>query len=261
MYRFRCGRSFACACTANVPRAAIYFIITLFVILFIPLSKTSQPFTDCYLWCKPKVIILRQHSCAKQLLLQDVHKIQQIFGLAATYVIYRVRGYRKSILARLLGGCLGHDSHNSLYNVIHVGEVAVTVAVVVYLYGLTFQEFVGESKVCHIGPTGGAIDGEETQAGAGDVVELAVAVRHQLITFLGSCIKAHWVIHAVIGAEGHFLVAAIDATAAGIHQMLHTLICAIGVCPLWHIFLLLSRFSLTRHLYSCYLVHIGHNPE
>ena len=44
-------------------------------------------------------------------------------------------------------------------------------------------------------------------------------MRHQLVALLGGGIKAHGVVHTVVGAEGHFLVAAIDAGAAGIDQM------------------------------------------
>jgi len=42
-------------------------------------------------------------------------------------------------------------------------------------------------------------------------------VRHQLVALLGGGVEAHGVVHIVVGAEGHFLVAAIDAAATGIH--------------------------------------------
>ena len=85
---------------------------------------------------------------------------------------------------------------------------------------------VGEPTVGHVGPSGGAIDGEKPQAGAGDVVELAVAVGHELVALLGGGIQRDGVVHAVVGAEGHLLVAAIHATAAGINQMLHGMVSA-----------------------------------
>ena len=58
-------------------------------------------------------------------------------------------------------------------------------------------------------------------AGAGDVVELAVAVGHEFVALLGGGVEAHGVVYAFIGAEGHFLVASVYAAGTCIHQMLY----------------------------------------
>ena len=52
------------------------------------------------------------------------------------------------------------------------GEVALAVAVVEDLDGLSLAEFVGESEISHIGTTCRTIDGEETESRGRDVVEL-----------------------------------------------------------------------------------------
>ena len=45
-------------------------------------------------------------------------------------------------------------------------------------------------------------------------------MRHQLVALLRGGIEAHGVVHLVVRGIGHFLVAAVDATAAGIHEVL-----------------------------------------
>ena len=145
-----------------------------------------------------EVIVLWQDAGTHQLFLKDGHEVKEIFGGVVADVIYLVRGDRQSVLAvPLLGGVL-HDAHHSLHDVVNIGEVALAVAIVEYLDGLAFHQFVGETEVCHIGTAGGAIDGEEAQAGRGDVVELRVGMGHQLVALLGSGIKRYRIINLVI---------------------------------------------------------------
>ena len=54
-----------------------------------------------------------------------------------------------------------HYSYDSLYDVIYIGEVSLAVAVIEYLDGLAFHQFVGKSKISHVGTTCGTIDSEE----------------------------------------------------------------------------------------------------
>jgi len=103
-----------------------------------------------------------------------------------------------------------HDAHHSFHDVVDIGEVTLAVAIVEYLDGLAFHQFVGETEVSHIGTTSGAIDGEEAQAGRGDVVELAIGMGHQLVALLRGGIKRHGIIDLVVCRIRHLLVAAID---------------------------------------------------
>lgn len=157
-----------------------------------------------------EVIILGEHTSTHQLFLQDGHEVKEIFGGVVTDVIYLVRWDGQSVLAVLLLGGVLHDAHHSLHDVVDIGEVALAVAIVENLDGLAFHQFVGEAEVSHIGTAGGAIDGEEAQAGRGDVVELRVGMGHQLVALLRGGVEAHGVVYLVVCRIGHLLVAAID---------------------------------------------------
>ena len=171
-----------------------------------------------------EVKVLWQHAGTDKLFLKDSNKVEQVLGLTATDVINGIGGHRQAIIATLaLGGSL-HHAHNALYDIIYIGEVATAVAIVEYLDGFALQQLVGKAKVGHIGTTGRTIDGEEAQTCRGDVIQLGVAMGHELVALLGGCIKAHGVIHAIVGREGHLLIAAIHGAAAGVHQVLHAAI-------------------------------------
>lgn len=157
-----------------------------------------------------EVVVLGQDAGTDKFFLKNGYEVKEIFGGVVADVIYLVRWDGQPVLAvPLLRGVL-HDAHHSLHNVVNVSEVALAVAIVENLDGLAFHQFVGEAEVSHVGTTGGAIDGEEAEAGRGDVVELRVGMGHQLVTLLGGGVEAHGVVHLVVCRIGHFLVAAID---------------------------------------------------
>ena len=56
---------------------------------------------------------------------------------------------------------------------------------------------------------------------AGDVIELGVGVGHELVALLGGGVQADRVVHLVLGAIGHLLVAAVDGGRGSVHQVLH----------------------------------------
>ena len=98
-------------------------------------------------------------------------------------------------------------------------------AIVENLDGITLEEFVGEFEVSHVGSASRTINRKETEPCAGDVIELTIAMRHQLIGLLRCCIERNGIVHAVIGAERHFLISAIHAGTGCIHKVLY------GVMP------------------------------
>ena len=114
-----------------------------------------------------------------------------------------------------------HDPDDAFHDVINIGEIASAVAVVVDLDGLTFQQFVRESEISHVGASCRTVDGEEAEARGRDIVKLGIAMGKELVALLGSRIQAHRIIHPVVRAERDFLVATIDTTGTGIDQMLH----------------------------------------
>ncbi len=224
------------------------------VVLFIPLGKVAEAFAEGDLGGEAKVffqsscvcvgcgdvsglhgdqllvglevVVLGQDTSSQEFFLEDVYKVQQILRLTATDVVDLVGRDGQAVFAGLLGRSFLHHSYNALNNVVHVREVPAAVAVVVNLDGLALEQLVGEPEVRHIRAAGRTIDREETEAGAGDVVELAVAVGHQLVALLGGGIEGDGIVHPVVRAEGNLLVAAIDAGGTGIDQMLDGIVSA-----------------------------------
>ena len=157
-----------------------------------------------------EVIILGEHAGTDQLFLKDGHEVEKVLGRVVADVVHLVRGDGESILAVLLLRGVLHDAHHSLHDVVNIGEVALAVAIVENLDGLAFHQLVGEAEVSHVGTTCGAIDGEETEAGRGDVVELAISMGHQLVALLRGGVEAYGVVYLVVCRIRHLLVAAID---------------------------------------------------
>ena len=113
---------------------------------------------------------------------------------------------RQTILAILLFRCMLHHSHDTLYDVIHVSEVTLAVTIVENLDGIALHQFVGKSKVSHIRSSRRTIHGEESQTRTWNIVKFRIGMCHQLVALLRSSIKAHRVIHLIIGRIRHLLV-------------------------------------------------------
>ena len=157
-----------------------------------------------------EVVVLGQDAGTDQLFLKDSYEVKEVFGRVVADVVHLVRWDGQSVLTvPLLRGVL-HDAHHSLHDVVDIGEVALAVAIVENLDGLAFHQLIGETEVSHVGTTGGAIDGEEAEAGRGDVVELRVGMGHQLVALLRGGVEAYGVVHLVVCRIRHLLVAAID---------------------------------------------------
>ena len=171
-------------------------------------------------------IVCGQHAGADQFFLEDGHEVEQVLGLVVADVVDFVRGNGQVVFARALLGRMAHHAHHALYNIINVGEVALTVSVIEDFYRIPLYQFVGETEVSHIGSAGRAIDGEEAKTCAGYVVQFAVSMRHQFVALLRGGIEADGIIHLIIRGIGHFLVAPVDAAAAGIHKVLHLVVAA-----------------------------------
>lgn len=239
-----------------LPKDTISIILSLnlFVIPSIPLSKSSQAFSQAGIGLEAEVlfqgscvgvghghvarlhgheflvgievVVLGQDAGTHQLFLQDGHEVKEIFGRVVADVIYLVRGNGQSVLAVLLLGGVLHDAHHSLHDVVNIGEVALAVAIIENLDGFAFHQLIGEAKVSHVGTAGGAIDGKEAEAGRGDVVELRVGMGHQLVALLRGGVEAHGVVYLVVCRIGHLLIAAIDGRGRGIDQMFHLVVTA-----------------------------------
>lgn len=157
-----------------------------------------------------KIIMLGKNSCTDQLFLEDGNKVEEVFGGVVADVVHLVWRDRKTVLTVLLLRGVLHDAHHSFHNIVDIGEVALAVTVVENLDGLTFHQFVGEAEIRHIGTTCRTVYCKETQAGRGDVVEFAISMGHQLVALLRGGVEAHGVVHLVVCRIRHLLVAAID---------------------------------------------------
>ena len=167
-----------------------------------------------------EVVVRREDAGADELLLEYVDEVEEALGSAVADVVDLVGRDGKSVCAFLLLGGVLHHTEDAFDYVVDVGEVAAAVAVVEYLDGPAFAELVGEAEVGHIGAAGGTIDGEEAEAGAGDVVEFAVCVGQEFVALLGGGVEADGIVDLVVGGEGNLGVAAVDAAGAGVDQVL-----------------------------------------
>ena len=73
----------------------------------------------------------------------------------------------------------------------------------------------------HVGPTPGAVDGEKTQPGCGQAVEMGVGVGHQLSRLLARRIERDGMIRPIGRLERHLSVQPVDRAGGGIDQVLH----------------------------------------
>ena len=166
-----------------------------------------------------EVVVCGEHLGTDEFFLQNGHEIEEVLGVVVPDVIDFVGRQRESVFAVLLFGGVLHDADDAFDDVIDVGKVAFAFAVVEYLNGLAGFKLVCKAEVGHVGATGGAVDGKEAQPCAGDVVELAVGVGHELVALFGGGVQGNRVVHFVVGGVGDLLVAAIDAGGTGVNEV------------------------------------------
>jgi hypothetical protein len=118
------------------------------------------------------------------------------------------------------------DADHAFDDVVDVGEVALHVAVVEDVDRPPFEDRLGEQEQRHVRPAPRAIHREEAQPGGRQAEQMAVGVRHQLVGLLGGRVQADRVVDAVMLGERHLGVAAVDAGARGIDQVLHAVVAA-----------------------------------
>ena len=167
-----------------------------------------------------EVVVGREDTGTEEFFLKDGDEIEEVLGVGVADVVNGIGRNGEAVLASLLLGGVLHHSAYSLHDVIDVGEVTLAVAIVEDLDGIALHEFIGETEIGHVGTAGRTIDGEETEAGGGDVIEFAVGMGQQFVALLRGGIKRDGVIDLVIGAVGDFLVGAVDAAAAGVDEVL-----------------------------------------
>ncbi len=96
--------------------------------------------------------------------MEDSDEVEEILGGVVADVIHLVGRNGKTVLAILLLGGVLHNADHSFHNVIDISKITLAVAVVKNLDGLALDQFVGETKIGHVGATSWAIDGKEAEA-------------------------------------------------------------------------------------------------
>ena len=110
-----------------------------------------------------KVVVYRQNTNTDKFFLQNLHKVKEVLRLVVAYIIYFVRRNRQTIFSVLAFWGFHHDTHYTLYDVIYIRKIALTITIVEDLYCLTLQQFVSKIKVCHVGTTGRTVNGKKAK--------------------------------------------------------------------------------------------------
>ena len=78
---------------------------------------------------------------------------------------------------------------------------------------------VREAEVCHVRPSGRAVNREEPKARGRNVVKLCVRVRHQLIRLLGCRVERHRMIDLIVCRIRNLRVGSVNARAGRVDKM------------------------------------------
>ena len=109
---------------------------------------------------------------------------------------------------------------NSVDNVIHIGEVAHEIALIIDIDGISGENHFGEFIIGHIRAAPGTINGKKAEARAGNAKEVRVGMRHHFIRFFAGGIEADGMVGVVRSAKGHGLIETINGRRGGENQML-----------------------------------------
>ena len=178
-----------------------------------------------------EIIVLRQDTCTNEFFLQGRNVVQQVFGSAAADVVDSVGRQRETIFSGLLLRGSLHNTDDTLDDVVNVGEVTLAVAVVEDLDGLPSLQLLRGGEVEHVRAACRTVNSEEAETGGRNIVELAVAVRQELVGLFSGRVEGDRVIDLVFYCEGHFFVAAVYGGAGGVDQVLDAFVssCAVTV--------------------------------
>ena len=102
-----------------------------------------------------KIIIFWQNAGTNQLFLQGGDIVEEVFRRSAADVVDCIGRQRETVFAGLLLGSTLHHAEYAFYDVVHVGEVALAVAVVEDLDGLACLQLLREGEVELIRAAGG----------------------------------------------------------------------------------------------------------
>ena len=148
-------------------------------------------------------------------LLDCINEVQKpdFFGIADVHNAKR-RNRRQAVafgyfsVCRALWNGIDQKADPS-HQIINMCEIAVHVAVIVYVDRPVIEDRVNEFEQGEVGPAPCAVDGEKPEHGGGEVVEVGIGMRHALIGLLGRRIHRQLSVGLVGFAKRHGRICAI----------------------------------------------------
>src|SRR5690349_10439018 len=110
---------------------------------------------------------------------------------------------------------------NAFYNIIYISKIAQHITIVIHIYWLAINDSFGKERQCHIWSAPRSIYRKKPKACYWQAVHITVHMRHQFVTAFGSGVQRDGMIHSITGRKYFFLIHAIYARTAGIHQVFY----------------------------------------
>ena len=145
-----------------------------------------------------EIIVLRKDPSSDKFFLKDIDKFKQVFRVIVAYVIDLVWWNRQTAFTGFFLRSVLHYADYAFNDIVNIGEITLAVTIVEDLYLLAFDQLIREAEISHVRASGRSLNSEEAKACRWDIVQLAVGMCHQFVTFLSGGIEAHRIIHLVI---------------------------------------------------------------
>ncbi len=116
------------------------------------------------------------------------------------------------------------DPHHTLDDVVDIGKVTAHLAVIEDINRLAGKNSFGKQEQGHVRTAPGTVNGEKTQPGTRQVVQMGIGMRHQLIGFFAGRVKRHRMVDVVMDGKRHACIGPINRRRGGIHQVTHLMV-------------------------------------
>src|SRR5690606_15285350 len=104
---------------------------------------------------------------------------------------------------------LWDNTHQSIHDVINVGEVSAEVSVVVHVDGISFNYLIGEFEQSHIWSSKRSVHRKKAETRHREAVDRRVAVGHRFVCFFGRGVQTHLLVGSVFFRKRHLIVGSI----------------------------------------------------
>ena len=150
----------------------------------------------------------------------DIRHLTRVF-LDQIDKLFERRATALAEIENLVGIGPINGSHHAIDDIINVGVIPTAAAVSKLLHLDAATDAVNEFERSHVGSSAGSVDGEESQRGYIEIVQVVVRVGEQLASLFGGGIGRNGLVHDFgFGKEGR-LRTTIDRAGAGKDKVLH----------------------------------------